>query len=90
MALPPAGARVADSAACTSQAVRVLARALQLPPSCVSFAGTKDAKALTRQRVCVAGTSAEAVAAAAAQLGAHGLRVGALSYGSSQLALDLP
>ena len=67
----------------------MLARALQLPPSCVSFAGTKDAKALTRQRVCVAGTSAEAVAAAA-QLGTHGLRVGALSYGSSQLALDLP
>ena len=52
----------------------MLARALQVPPSCVSFAGTKDAKALTRQRVCVAGTSAEAVAAAAAQLGARGLR----------------
>lgn len=70
-----------------AQAVRVLARALQVPPSCVSYAGTKDAKALTRQRVCVADTSAEAVAAVAAQLGAQRLRVGALSYGSAQLAL---
>ena len=87
MVLPSAGAKVADYAACSTQAVRVLARALQVPPSCVSYAGTKDAKAVTRQRVCVADTSAEAVAAVAMQLGAQRLRVGSLSYGSSQLAL---
>ena len=86
-ALQRSVAKVADPASCSTQAVRLLARALQVPPSCVSYAGTKDAKAVTRQRVCVADTSAEAVAAVAAQLGAHRLRVGALSYGSSQLAL---
>ena len=68
-------------------AARILARAFGVAPSCITYAGTKDARAVTRQRLCASDVSAEEAAAAAPQLEAQGLRIGHLQYAERQLHL---
>ena len=71
----------------THQAVRLMARAWRVPPSAFSFAGTKDATARTRQRMCVADVSAETVVTSASALESQGIRLGHLSYADGPIRL---
>jgi tRNA pseudouridine13 synthase len=47
----------------TFQAVQAIARALQVPPNSIGYAGIKDARAVTSQMLSVEGVSPEAVTA---------------------------
>ena len=71
----------------THAAVKDIARALNVPPSALSFAGTKDRQAVTLQRMAVAQIDARALMRAAPQLEAKGLRVGSPRYARSQIQL---
>jgi TruD family tRNA pseudouridine synthase len=71
----------------THAAVKEIARALNVSPSSLSFAGTKDRQAVTVQRMSIAQADARALMRVAPHLEAKGLRVGSLSYARSQIQL---